>query len=44
MPPDRRIAKVEAGSKPQGISELRMVGVEPAPCQALPVFLRGLGI
>lgn len=32
MPQDRRAGKVEAGSTPQGISDLRTVGVDPAPC------------
>jgi hypothetical protein len=38
VPPDRRTGEVEADSKPQGVSELRTVGVEPTLCQTLPVL------
>jgi hypothetical protein len=38
MPLDRRTSKVEAGSKLREILELRMVFVEPAPCQTLPIL------
>jgi hypothetical protein len=38
MLPNRRAGKNEASPKPQGISELRTVGMEPAPWEALSVL------